>query len=502
MSFIRLFGGLLIISLVGNLVVFLVGAFKILSKPYGLMHGEGYTWYLSRLVTSELSLYPEVTSTQLVTNPHTPLYMLITGSLLPISDSLLTGRIVTLVCGLLVCYLVFLIVRHWTKNSWIGLISSLLVTSLLVFKFLAVIYRMETMGVMFSLAGIYIFTKVEDRGPFKYLSILFFLLAFFTKQVYLVAPIAVCVYLVLGYGNWKLAFRFGGVFLVSLFSLLAIAGLVTDGQLLLHNFLYMWYALVEEGTVSWGSTYVQVIESSLLLWIGIGLYFGYRIFKKLPVNLIELYFLILVPVWILFAAKPGSAFHYGLETVVVGCILVGFLLWKVLSFRTSRQTLLVGLVVIVILVQSIGFPWGSGYRFRGYLGPTDGIVNEVVDYVETVDGPILSYLYTNVMLAETSVNWDTYDPAILINADLAYKDRFGWDQSVLVDRLESGYYKLVMLEIPPPMFSSLLERRMTKEMATAFKKNYVQVKATPKIGSRYYKYGIYLYSYKGNIDEN
>jgi len=147
-----------------NLVTFLIGAFKVFSKPYELMHGEGGTCWTANLLGQGLSLYPEVTPTQLLTNPYLPFYFLVTGGLSSIfGDSLLPGRIVSLICGLLICGLVFLLVRQLTGNTWAGLISALLVTSLSVFRFLSVLYRMDTMGVMFALAGMYLFVRYEGK---------------------------------------------------------------------------------------------------------------------------------------------------------------------------------------------------------------------------------------------------------------------------------------------------------------------------------------------------
>lgn len=495
-----------------NLVTLLIGAFKIFSKPYELMHGEGMTCWTANFIGQGMSLYPEVGSTQLVTNPHPPVYFLVTGGLSSVfGPSLLTGRIVSLLCGLLICGLVFLLVRKLTGNTWVGVISALLVTSLSVFRYLSILYRMDTMGLMFVLAGVYMFVKYEGKGKLIFWSIPFFLLAFFTKQNFITAPIVVCIYLLVK--NWRMALKYTGILVGGLVGLLAIGGLLTGGQMLVHNFLYMWYSLVDRGVWTYGIAHSQeILVSYYPIWIAIGLYFGYKIFKRESLSLVDIYFIVVALILVGLTGKGGSAFHYGLETFVVGSVLVGILLAKGFEVAGGRALILrsglLGAVLLLVVFQSLGFPMGEGYTCHEYMEDAGKSTQEVIKYIRESGKPVLTYLYSAVLLAETGEENDLYDPALLVIGDLVHRNSFGWDQSVVVHRLETGYYGIVMLDFdikraygPAPgpgdyLYTNNWYPRVTNEMAWAIINNYDLVYVSGWMGSPLYPYQSYLFEYR------
>ncbi len=509
----RILAGLVVALLGISVVTLLRGASEIFSKPYELMHGEGMTSLTANRVGQGLSLYPEVTSTQLITNPYTPVYMLLTGWLSSFfGESLLTGRVVALVCGLLICGVVFLLVRKLTGNPWASLISALLVTSLSVFRFLSVIYRMDTMGVVLSLVGIYMFIRYEGRGRLVFWSIPFFLLAFFTKQNFIAAPIAVGIYLLIK--TWRIAFGYTWILVGSFFLLLVLGGLLTNGQMLVHAFLYMWYSLVEGGVWTWGLAHSQeILVSYYPLWISFLLYFGYvLVSKKKLLSLVNIYFVVVGLILIGLTGKGGSAFHYALETFSIGCVLIGILLAKVFeSFsqdtRTLKEILLGVAVISLVLFQTLGWPLGKGYDYPKYMDETEESNWKVVDYVKDSGKPVLSYQYSVVTLAENGEANDLYDPALLIIGYLTEREHFGWDQSETVRRLETGYYGLVLLDFdlrstygPTPSPSDMVYLRyprVTEEMAVAIRGNYDLVYVSGYMGSPFYPYQSFLFGYNG-----
>jgi hypothetical protein len=161
-----------------------------------------------------------------------------------------------------------------------------------------------------------------------------FVLAFFTKQWYIAAPIAV----VLVYWKKEL-FYFLTHYIGLLIIGLILAMVYTKGTFLTHVFLFP----VQSGGPSVLDFGRLCLSSLITIGSNLGILCGlfivvYRIIKeRQKVFKDYLVVLFLVSLLLMFATigKPGSGSNYGLECLAVGSILTGVVADKMLKRRSN-----------------------------------------------------------------------------------------------------------------------------------------------------------------------
>jgi len=510
----KLVGGFLGLLLGSNLVAFLVAILRVVGKPYELILGEGFLMYQADVIARGIPLYQRLTPTYFLAIPHTPLYVAICGLISSFTGTnLQVGRVVSLVCGVGVCILVCLLIKYFTKNIAVGILGALLLSSTYIFRFLTPIYRMDSMCLLLSLLGIYWVVKFEGRGRLIYWAVPFLVASLFAKQYFIAAPIAVCVYLLVKNRKWTPALKFGGVYGVVLLGSFLVAGLLTNWELLIHNFGYIsiyskldWVLFV--GTVRQAAFY----GGSLLVAV-LG-YFGYKIYRKNSWNLLDVYFLVSLVVMLVAAGKKGGGAHYSFELLAIGSVLVGILLSK--AFAVLRQKrialvplLLVGLLVVSICLQVLGFPLGQGYVNYKFWSTTSVGNQQMLDIVSETEGYIHADRIASPMVyGGHPEKWIAWEPALLfVGGIYQHEGRLGWDQSELVRRLESGYYELVItphnLEFvwsqnPDIHWVHIYRERLSPEVAYAILDNFKLKLQTERVGTNWCPWRHYIYEYKGN----
>ena len=516
MSRDRLLIGFLSAFLGFGFLSFLIGTAGVVGGSSEMIPGEGFQLFVAGLIAKGETLYQPITSTQFLLIPYPPIYTLITGWLAFLfGNSLLIGRMVSLVAGLVVILSICLITGRLTGSRIVGILAGMLVVSTYVFKYLGPLYRMDMLGMAFSLLGIYLAMRFEDRGRLIYWSVPLFLLAFFTKQYFIAGPVAVVVYLLIK-NHWRIgsALKYGSLYFGSLVGCLLVGGLLTNWELLIHNFLY----LGESNRMAWSSLIGGLrafIFYHFPIVLGVLVYLGYKLYKKRPLFLTDVYFLVGLVVMIIATGHIGGSFHYGLEIVVVGCTMIGLLIDKAIQiFREGspdlKSVILSGGVFVLVCLQVLGFPLGQGFLGYQFLDTTDRENQKVVSYIGDVEGIILSdRLGSPMVQIKGSPEWTVYEPAMLFVGYLYEKEgRFGWDQSELVRRLETGYYELVVtpdpiMEIWVPGTETLLggteiemyRERLSKEVSSALVDNYSLVFESDWMGTNLCPYKTYIFRY-------
>jgi len=482
-----------------------MGVARTIGSSWEMILGEGFLLVQANMISNGQPLYQQVTSTQLLAIPHTPLFVAVCGGLSSIfGSSLVVGRVVALVFGFGICVLIFLLVRKLTKDSVVGVLAGLLVISLFAFRFLGPIYRMDTMGVFLSLAGIYLVTKFEGSRK-VYWAIPVFLLAFFTKQYFIAAPLSVCVYFLIKNRKWVPPLKFGGIYLGSLLGSLLLAGLLTNWELVIHNILYLGVGSQMSWTIFVGAVRSLAFRHAPFI-LAILAYFGYKVYQRRSLTLVDVYFLVSLAVMLATCGKWGAGWHYGLECLVVGCILVGILLnkaFQILGERASslRKVALSGLVFTLVCLQVLGFPLGQGLVAHRFLDTAEEGNLELTSF-HTGETSLFTQCEANPVLLEQNPDWQPWEPAMLFLGNL-YKrtDRLGWDQSVVVERLETGYYEVVILEYdleevwggnPGLAFYKPL---LSEEVALTILDRYEKEFETEWIGTNWCPYKHYIYRY-------
>jgi len=511
----RLILVILIGCLVFSLFNFLWGTLPELNSNQELVLGEGFLWMETEVFLSETPLYQPISSTELLVVPHTPLYIIVTSFFTNLTgNTLFAGRLVSILAGIGLCLISFLIGRKLSGSSYIGIVAGLLVVSTYVFKFLTPIYRMDTLGVMFSFLGLYFVIKSEGRGKWLYLSILAFLAAIFTKQFYISGPIAVFLYLWFrSEGSFKESFKYGLAFLGSLLGGLVIAGFLTGWELIYHNFIY----LVMGSAFGWPA-FVGHLRKLFFyhmpLFIGC---LGYLVTKFLRLKLslqlgpLSWYLLLTSVVVLLTIGKVGSSFHYGFEIVVCLCIIGSLLLQKGLEIFETKEiglsrVLLGSIIPTLVILQIVGLPLGHGFLTYEYQTGSEVESKKVVDYISEMEGPIFTDVHGLVMASSSRKDWDRWEPAILYRGNFQEREgKLGWDQSVILDRLESGYYSSIIVcydiiktwsgQLGNKYLTWVYQEKTTPEIARAMLNNYTFKERTSHLGSNMCPYRVYIYEY-------
>jgi len=502
-----------------SVACFLAGVMRVTRQPYELILGEGFLWMQSEMVAEGTPLYSPVSDTQLLIIPHTPLYVVVCGWLSKIfGSSLEVGRLVSLCSGLFLVVLTFLITKKVTKNPTVSLVAAALVVSTFVFRFLAPMYRMDTMGVMLCFLGIYLFLRFEGRGKLIYWSIPIFVLAFYTKQNYIWAPISVCIYLLAStHWNFRSMLKYGLVYGLVLAGSLVVGGLLTDWQLWYHNIVYIGTGSILGWTAFWGHLRQYFFYHGPLIVLIVG-YIGYRFRRGFSVSLISIYFWVALVGFLLVIGKVGGGFHYGFEIAVLGCIMTGVLLQRSLkvfavkfpiwTLKGLGRTLLGGGVVTLIILQVIGIPLGGGFVQYQLSSDCKVLTEEVVRYFQSVGEPIFTDCHALALLAGHQVEWSRWEAAILYRGGFQNKSgSLRWDQSDLVSKFETGYYKSVILhydlfkvwrgDTTKSWFIWVMQEKLSPEVSSTIIRNYRPVFETENMGSNFQMYKTYAYEYVG-----
>jgi len=252
------------------------------------------------------------------------------------------------------------------------------------------------------------------------------------------------------------------------------------------------------------------------LLIGILGYFIYKVKERSSLGLLDIYFLVAFGVFLAFVGKIGASYHYMLEFVVVGCILVGILLCRILLYFRDRyvpvpRLLIGGLLIVLVILQPLGFPLGQGLRSYEYQDTTENAYGEVLDYIRNSGSAIFCSTCIYPMLAEQAeikVEWQPFDSATLYIGKLhQVEGKFGWDQTEVLHRLDTGYYKLVILEYDleevwtsgpgSSLWEGLFNERLSVEVGKAILDNYELVHTTDWIGTVQCYWKTYIYEYSG-----
>lgn len=202
-------------------------------SPYQIDYGEGLMLDGALRILHSQPLYPNPFTFPIVIHVYGPVAYAAIASVLPGGNpSFSAGRLMILICSVVLALLIAIIVRRLTDSWWIGLSFGFLLLSLPAFRFWLYLMRADVIGIVFSTLGIALYLSSGKRW---YWSIPFFGLALFCKYSLLAAPIAVCFHLILQ-RKFKRAAAFG----VALGAVCGIAFLIfqarTGGWFAFHMF--------------------------------------------------------------------------------------------------------------------------------------------------------------------------------------------------------------------------------------------------------------------------
>lgn len=400
------------------------------------MYGESIVLAAARRLAHGESLYPPPDRLPLLANQYTPLYYVVVAGLLRLfGDGYTPGRILSLSATLAAASLLVWCVRH-TGGHWsAGLLAAgLFLTQNMTALLWAPLYRVDPLALFLTICGL---TLLTVGRPWAAIAPL--LLAFMTKQTYLVAPVAA--FLVL-WPQRRLALGFAGLFAGGVVLAVCVAQLLTEGW-------FLWYT-VRANINPFDVDSLANMLAPFLQFNGIPLLAAAAHFSVQPSpgeRLWRFYFvgtLLMLPT----IGRLGASSNYWLELTAANSVLIGLLACHVMGRPTRRAALTsTSLAMMLIGALLVAIP---GYRALsrdvGVETPLQGSLSariqlELAPLIATESGDILTDDPALAVAAGKTVEFDFMTFGLLAGQG-------AWDERPILEAIASRRFGLVVLSSP------------------------------------------------------
>jgi hypothetical protein len=463
--------GLVVLVLVVHFASYLRYALAAVQFPFGLDYGEGIVWQQALLIPGE-RMYGDITHFPFIVFHYPPLYHLAVRAVAALGvDALMAGRgisvLSTLLTGGLVAALSYDVAGR-SSGRTARLIGSA-VAGLTVFCYWPVVFwsplmRVDMLATMLSFLGVWLAMRSFRRPWLLNLAVFSFVLAIYTKQTVIAAPLAVM--LVTLVTDRRRAARVFGLGLVLGLIGLTVLTWMTDGGFVRHLLFYNLNRFTLRAAASklfeeWPQTVFLVAAFGGLVagWKGLMAQTGWKspvLFARhinqhaatRPMAILTLYFMFAAGM-LFTLGKSGADLNYLIEWMCLWSVMIGVLVASSLSRLLgdegekaatavgSKRAFLALVVPIVLMAQIIIMPTA-----RGYLGDEaeqNGQLDALVSRIRDARQPVLSDDMVLLLKAGKQVPWE---PAIF--AELATTGR--WDQRLIVDMIAARAFALIVTQ--------------------------------------------------------
>jgi hypothetical protein len=423
--------------------------------PYELDFDEGLLLGVGVRVAHGLSTYPPATELPYLINPLGPLPYYLAGLCVKLFGVSFTApRILAVVSGIWCAALIALLVRHWGGAPHVSLGFGLLYLSRPLMTTWLPQFRVDLIGLAFSLTGLYLFA----RSRRWYLAVPFFVTALFCKFTLLAAPLACFLYALFRREGGK-ALRFAACNLALGALAFQWAQRETGGW---FAFDTVWANAAQPYSLS---TAIAMLHSELigdyfLVVLALALVYYLRSRPELSLPLIYLGISFLTS---LAVGKVGAASHYFLEwqAVLCWCAGVAYSYLRTHSDLRSFVSTLMPAALAAMVVVNLHRPTPD---------PTKGLseCGQAYEYVKDYPGGrILSENPGAVVMAgKLSLVFDPF----LWTREVVDK---GWPDTEIVDLIRSRQIDLVVLASDVKDLSNrTFQERWSNSVADAIEQNY------------------------------
>jgi len=331
------------------LAFYLVFATSSLLYPYQIDYGEGFLLNQAKMLSEGKNIYKDISEEPFIISNYPPLYPLLWSLFVKLFGvSFFSGRIISIISCLTISALIYKIVLKNTNNKKVAITSALIfLASPYVYSW-STLARVDMLGLLLSILGIYLVLTGEERKVL--LSIPIFIASFFTKQFFVMAPIAAFVYLVLRREK-KLALKFGFLFLISLAALFSALNYFTENQFFLHVVLYNANPFSIHRAISCYIAFIRIHWGLVLLSLYYLLVVVVTKERGENVRLLLIYF-ILSSLFALTVGKVGSSINYFLEVIAVSSVLSGLSIKRITNSDNERYK---DLLFVILIIQMVSF---------------------------------------------------------------------------------------------------------------------------------------------------
>lgn len=461
--------GVALLALVAHFLVYLRYAVEAVRFPFELDYGEGIVWQQA-LCIPDGPMYGDITRFPFLVFHYPPVYHLVArAAALLNGDMLLAGRAVSVLCTLLTGLLAAAL-AYETAGPRVSRTARLMGAAaggLTVFCYWPVVawsplMRVDMLAVLLSFLGVWLALRAARHPWMLPAAVLAFVLAVYTKQTSVSAPLAVLA--VFWITDRRMALKAYGLGLVAGLAVLAVLSWMTEGGFLRHLLLYNLNRFSFGAAFQVVGRHVQQLVFLLLALYGVAA--GWRWAKNAPgwkhlprfpeylrreaaarpMAVLTLY-LVLATLMLLTLGKSGAELNYLIEWMCLWSVLIGVLLIAILDpFCTENapggRMLFALLVPAALLAQVAIMPAARGYGDSGGGADTMRQLETLTARIRDARAPVLSDDMVLLLKAGKTVPWE---PAIF--AELASTGR--WDERLIVDKIMARGFAFILTLAKP-----------------------------------------------------
>jgi hypothetical protein len=449
------------------------------TSPNQMDFGEGFIMYISKLWASGTFQW----------NPTVEPYMpMMYGTIFPtltapfvllFGPDLRIGRAFELLATIVITILIYIIAKRYTNNKLIPYIAAFLPFTFFGYQEWIMQSRVEMVGIMFEIIGLYIALRFWNSGKKVLWSIPLFLLAYFTKQPLITIPIAIAICLFVA--NRKMFLRYFLIMAVSLVAIIGIGSLLTDGQYFKQMFNYnVTTPFFNHKANIFQVFFMTIFPLAFQLVISIA-YIVKKLTQNRTLNILAVWALVALFINGFTMLRYASFVNYALESIIA----IGLLTALYLDNKINQRLILGSGLALQILFVGIFF--SNGLHFipmpdKDYQTRIDKVASIIQDAKEPIYTEHAGFLLNNGKVPY-------YESFVYVN--LIHKGYFS-EQTVLNDLNNQRIEYLVMQSpvVYPPRDNF---GHTTLKIIDAMNKNYTIVYNTydPKGPQNWYSFTVY-----------
>jgi len=465
---------IIILVCIGFFAYYIFNAIWWILYPNSIDYGEGFVMTYAKLWANgtwnwDVNTPPYLTMVYGVGFP-----ILATPFVNMFGAELWVGRTISFTSALVVCGLLFLIVKRLTGKKSLGLLVALLPATQPIFRDWSI--------------GFYLVVKFKDSKWF-YIAIIPFLCAMMIKLTAIAGLVATDIYLFV-YNREKLG-AFVGLFVVGLVAVITPLMVVSGGTYWKHIILYQ-NTIMNFHYGSFLHLLNKMICPLLLIFV---LAIGYlrKCWGKGYIPLVGILFLVAFFIDALATFRPGSASMYYFEAIIATCICAGLGLPYMLSYFKGRKFQPQSVVIAVVMATLFGF-----YCIPHNIKPPDEQYNNAVAEVESTVADSQKPIITENPAIALNVGKDLYIEYFVFTnmARLGY-----WDETAYIEKYKEQHFDYVVLRGALDMRNAdmndgVLDDKFTNEAIRAIAQNYTLIYESV---NEYYPHSLYLYEANGKL---
>jgi hypothetical protein len=438
--------------------------------PFGLDYGEGIVWQQAALIPGA-RMYGDIHHYPYIVFHYPPVYHLTVRAIASLgSDWLLAGRAVSLTATLATGALIAALTTHAVRTTATRTTTVIAATvaALITFTYIPVVIcaplmRVDMLAVAWSFLGVYCAVRSLDRPWLLYLAVAIFVLAVYTKQTAIAAPLAALPIVFLLHPRRTALASCVGLVLAT--AALALLEWQTDGGFLRHILLYNINRYSFPIAIL---TILQQASHAIYLFLAIaGIIIAWqsllrassthpthtpsirhsspaKTFAAMRADLLRnpsacipviftLYFAVTTAM-LTAAGKSGATVNYFIEWMCVWSVLIGVLIASVLTTATDRP-LPALCVAAALLVQVLILPTSHQRQWADPAKLPE--LQALLERVRTADKPVISDDMVLLMKAGKPMPWE---PAIF--AELATTGT--WDQTPFIAMITARQFAFII----------------------------------------------------------